>query len=213
MAMEDTVAMVHGELTRRLKRNRGRPTTHLIYTRCDRECPVTVSAALASSSSASASVSILNVNAAAAVAAAAAAAAAAASGENHPLNTPLSNARMAVTSAIVRPPGSPTSSVSPSQSHPTQPPTASTGPPSGRCCDSGRTIFTDPVTGQSICSCQYELLGGYQRLGGITPAALSMYSTPYAAAAAAAVASEGMAAYFPTLGAEQTPFYTSSVSL
>lgn len=31
MAMEDTVAMVHGELTRRLKRNRGRPTTHLIY--------------------------------------------------------------------------------------------------------------------------------------------------------------------------------------
>ncbi|KAK0180628.1 hypothetical protein PV327_002991 [Microctonus hyperodae] len=119
---------------------------------------------------------------------------------------------MAVTSAIVRPPGSPTSSVSPSQSHSTQPPTASTGPPSGRCCDSGRTIFTDPVTGQSICSCQYELLGGYQRLGGITPAALSMYSTPYAAAAAAAVASEGMAAYFPTLGAEQTPFYTSSAA-
>lgn len=38
-----------------------------------------------------------------------------------------------------------------------------------------------------------------------------MYSAPYAAAAAAA-ASEGMAAYFPSLGAEQAPFYTPTVS-
>jgi hypothetical protein len=38
-----------------------------------------------------------------------------------------------------------------------------------------------------------------------------MYSAPYAAAAAAA-ASEGMAAYFPGLGAEQAPFYTPTVS-
>ncbi|XP_034951182.1 iroquois-class homeodomain protein IRX-2 isoform X2 [Chelonus insularis] len=121
---------------------------------------------------------------------------------------------MAVTSAIIRPPGSPTTSVSPSQPH-APPATAGAGPPgSGRCCDTGRPIFTDPVTGQSICSCQYELLGaGYQRLGGIAPAALSMYSAPYAAAAAAAVASEGMAAaYFPTLGAEQTPFYSPTAA-
>jgi len=33
--------------------------------------------------------------------------------------------------------------------------------------------------------------------------ALSMYSAPYP---------EGMAAYFPALGADQAPFYTSTVS-
>lgn len=128
---------------------------------------------------------------------------------NHPLDVAgLSNARMAVTSAVVRPPGSPTTSVSPSQGHP--PPSAG-GPAAARCCDTGRPIFTDPLTGQTVCSCQYELLGSYQRLGGLPTAALSMYSAPYAAAAAAA-ASEGMAAYFPSLGAEQAPFYTPTVS-
>jgi len=128
---------------------------------------------------------------------------------NHPLDVAgLSNARMAVTSAVVRPPGSPTTSVSPSQGHP--PPSA--GGPAARCCDTGRPIFTDPLTGQTVCSCQYELLGGYQRLGALPTAALSMYSAPYAAAAAAA-ASEGMAAYFPSLGAEQAPFYTPTVSI
>lgn len=112
--------------------------------------------------------------------------------------------RMAVTSGVVvRPPGSPTASVSPSHA----PPSAG-----GRCCDTGRPIFTDPLTGQTVCSCQYELLGGYQRLGALPTAALSMYSAPYAAAAAAA-ASEGMAAYFPGLGADQAPFYTPTVSI
>ena len=127
----------------------------------------------------------------------------------HPLNNPsLQTARMAVTSAVVRPPGSPTTSVSPSQPHP--PPSAG-GPPGGRCCDTGRPIYTDPLTGNTVCSCQYDILGGYQRLGGIPTAALSMYSAPYAAAAAAA-ASEGMAAYFPGL-AEQGHFYTPTVSI
>lgn len=130
---------------------------------------------------------------------------------NHPLDVAnLSNARMAVTSAVIRPPGSPTTSVSPSQGHP--PPSAGGGPTAARCCETGRPIFTDPLTGQTVCSCQYELLGGYQRLGGLPTAALSMYSAPYAAAAAAA-ASEGITAYFPSLGAEQAPFYTPTVSL
>lgn len=77
-------------------------------------------------------------------------------------------------------------------------------PPQQRCCDTGRPLFTDPITGQSVCSCQYELLG-YQRLAGGVPGlpALSMYSAPYP---------EGMAAYFPALGADQAPFYTSTVS-
>lgn len=81
------------------------------------------------------------------------------------------------------------------------------GSPQGRCCDTGRPLFTDPLTGQTVCSCQYDLLS-YQRLAsaGVGPAglpALSMYSAPYA---------DGMAAYFPALGADQAPFYTPSVS-
>ncbi|KAK6627406.1 hypothetical protein RUM44_009883 [Polyplax serrata] len=81
------------------------------------------------------------------------------------------------------------------------------GSPQGRCCDTGRPLFTDPLTGQTVCSCQYDLLS-YQRLAsaGVGPAglpALSMYSAPYA---------DGMAAYFPALGADQAPFYTPSGS-
>ena len=157
-----------------------------------------MSASLASSSPSPASAPILSVSSASSLG----------SAVHHLNNTSLQNARMAVTSAVVRPPGSPTTSVSPSQPHP--PPSAG-GPPGGRCCDTGRPIYTDPLTGHTVCSCQYELLGGYQRLGGIPTAALSMYSAPYAAAAAAA-ASEGMAAYFPGL-AEQGPFYTPTVSI
>lgn len=171
---------------------------------CLLQCPVTVSSSLASSSASPPTVAILNAGGTSLVSSVAAG-----TTTNHPLDVAgLSQARMAVTSAIVRPSGSPTASVSPSQGHP--PPSAG-APAAARCCDTGRPIFTDPLTGQTVCSCQYELLGGYQRLGGLPTAALSMYSAPYAAAAAAA-ASEGMAAYFPSLGAEQAPFYTPTVS-
>ncbi|XP_015602028.1 iroquois-class homeodomain protein IRX-3 isoform X2 [Cephus cinctus] len=163
------------------------------------QCPVTASSSLASTSPSPASAPILSAGSVSSLGSAAG---------TTPLGTPLQSVRMAVTSAVVRPPGSPTTSVSPSQPHP--PPSAG-GPPGGRCCDTGRPIFTDPLTGQTVCSCQYELLGGYQRLGGLPTAALSMYSAPYAAAAAAA-ASEGMAAYFPALGAEQAPFYTPTAA-
>nr|CAI5825199.1 unnamed protein product [Callosobruchus analis] len=99
---------------------------------------------------------------------------------------------MAVTSSSAAPGGSP--------------PAGAAAAASQRCCDTGRPLFTDPLTGQTVCSCQYELLG-YQRLAGAagvpTLPALSMYSAPYP---------EGMAAYFPALGADQPPFYTSAVS-
>lgn len=177
------------------------------------QCPVTINSSLASSSGSPSSGVHLSAGSSSLVSAASGGGT-----TNHPLGVVgavpgggaggLSNARMAVTSAVVRPPGSPTASVSPSQGHP--PPTTA-GPTAARCCDTGRPIFTDPLTGQTVCSCQYELLGGYQRLGALPTAALSMYSAPYAAAAAAA-ASEGMAAYFPSLGAEQAPFYTPTVS-
>ncbi|XP_075228930.1 iroquois-class homeodomain protein mirror [Lycorma delicatula] len=107
------------------------------------------------------------------------------------------------TSQSNAPPGSPPSSRPPGSPASPSPP----GPPPapGRCCDTGRPLFTDPLTGQSVCSCQYDLLG-YQRLaqGAATLPGLSMYSAPYP---------EGMAAYFPALGADQPPFYTSPAGL
>ncbi|OWR42767.1 putative iroquois-class homeodomain protein irx [Danaus plexippus plexippus] len=78
-------------------------------------------------------------------------------------------------------------------------------PAAARCCDTGRPIFQDPITGQTVCSCQYEFLN-YQRLASGVP--LSMYSAPYPDAAAAA----GMAAYFPALAADQPPFYTNTAA-
>ncbi|XP_061400973.1 homeobox protein araucan [Musca vetustissima] len=79
----------------------------------------------------------------------------------------------------------------------------SAGPGSGnRCCDTGRTIYTDPVSGQTICSCQYDILN-YQRLaaaGGLVagPGGVPMGVYP-----------EGMSAYLSGMGAEQPPFYAN----
>uniref|UniRef100_A0A182JV64 Uncharacterized protein n=1 Tax=Anopheles christyi TaxID=43041 RepID=A0A182JV64_9DIPT len=83
------------------------------------------------------------------------------------------------------------------------------GSSGGRCCDTGRPIFTDPISGQTVCSCQYDLIS-YQRLasagiagpGGVP---LSMYSAPYSP--------ETMAAYFPAIGADQAPFYANPANL
>lgn len=108
---------------------------------------------------------------------------------------------MAVTTTTV-PPGA--RSTSPCSATSGGPPTSGSG--SGRCCDTGRPIFTDPISGQTVCSCQYDLIN-YQRLasagiatgpGGVP---LSMYSAPYSP--------ETMAAYFPAIGADQAPFYAN----
>ncbi|XP_039286002.1 homeobox protein araucan isoform X2 [Nilaparvata lugens] len=104
----------------------------------------------------------------------------------------------------IRPPPSSPGSPSPPSGGPPLPPTPGGGGPP-RCCDTGRPLF-DPLTGQTICSCQYDLLG-YQRLAASSAAALpglGMYSAPY---------HEGMAAYLPGLGAEQSPFYASPAGL
>ncbi|XP_013772470.2 homeobox protein caupolican-like [Limulus polyphemus] len=56
------------------------------------------------------------------------------------------------------------------------------------CCESGRPVLTDPLTGQTLCSCQYDAqLLSYQRLAA-TGLPLNIYGT---AAAAAAVAYGG----------------------
>lgn len=132
---------------------------------------------------------------------------------SHSVSSASNTSNMAVSSTVVPPP--PGSAGSPHSTHSTHPSNGAPGPPpgppnstngpGGRCCDSGRPIFTDPMTGQSVCSCQYDLLG-YGRLAaaGIgIPAALSMYSAPYP---------EGMTPYFPALGADQAPFYSPGVS-
>lgn len=79
---------------------------------------------------------------------------------------------------------------------------ASGPPPANRCCDSGRPLFTDPTTGQTICSCQHEQMLNYQRIaqaslmgpGGMP---LSMYNS--------AAYADGLpaAAYMPGVGPEQ----------
>lgn len=113
-----------------------------------------------------------------------------------PSSPPAAPVAMAVTTTV--PPGA----------RSTSPCSATSGPPtsgSGRCCDTGRPIFTDPISGQTVCSCQYDLIN-YQRLasagiGGPGGVPLSMYSAPYSP--------ETMAAYFPAIGADQAPFYAN----
>lgn len=118
-------------------------------------------------------------------------------------------------------------------------PTSANGPPSGTapptsqqsspgahpagCCESGRPILADPLTGQTVCSCQYDAaqLLGYQSLAAATsnlPPGLraSMYAAtaPYPSAAAAAVAAQAAVAegaYLP-ITADQSAFYPPSVS-
>ncbi|CAB3363802.1 Hypothetical predicted protein [Cloeon dipterum] len=91
----------------------------------------------------------------------------------------------------------------PAGSPPVVAPVPSAAAAPGRCCDSGRPLYTDPITGQSVCTCQYDPqthLLNYQRLA-TAGLPLSMYSAPYG---------EQMAAYFPSLGAaDQPPFYAA----
>ncbi|XP_037907314.1 homeobox protein caupolican isoform X2 [Hermetia illucens] len=101
---------------------------------------------------------------------------------------------MAVTSTV--PPGARSAS----------PCTAPYGQPNSRCCDNGRTIFTDPVTGQTLCSCQYDLLN-YPRLAGAGIVAAGPGAVPLG------VYSEGISAYLSGIGAEQPPFYTNAAGL
>lgn len=50
----------------------------------------------------------------------------------------------------------------------------------GSCCENGRPIMTDPVSGQTVCSCQYDsarlALSSYSRL---PAASVGVYGSPY----------------------------------
>ncbi|SPP85058.1 iroquois-class homeodomain protein IRX-4 [Drosophila guanche] len=78
-----------------------------------------------------------------------------------------------------------------------QPPPASANP--NRCCDTGRTIYTDPVSGQTICSCQYDMLN-YQRLAAAGGVPLGVYP-------------EGMSAYLSGIAGDQPPFYANPAGI
>ncbi|KAL7732105.1 hypothetical protein ACLKA6_010236 [Drosophila palustris] len=83
---------------------------------------------------------------------------------------------------------------------------ASGNPNPNRCCDTGRTIYTDPVSGQTICSCQYDMLN-YQRLaaaGGLVPGPGGVPLGVYP---------EGMSAYLSGIAGDQPPFYANPAGI
>lgn len=87
----------------------------------------------------------------------------------------------------------------------TTPVGGSTGP---SCCENGRPMMTDPVTGQTVCSCQYDsaarlALGAYPRLG---PSATSYSSYPTPTPSAT---DQGP---YPSIGMDSSAFYSPLVS-
>lgn len=83
-------------------------------------------------------------------------------------------------------------------------------PPPNRCCDSGRPLFTDPTTGQTICSCQHEQMLNYQRIAQASLIGPGGMPLPIYNSAAYA---EGLpAAYIPSVGPEQSHFYPNLVN-
>uniref|UniRef100_A0A1I8Q4P9 Uncharacterized protein n=1 Tax=Stomoxys calcitrans TaxID=35570 RepID=A0A1I8Q4P9_STOCA len=81
------------------------------------------------------------------------------------------------------------------------------------CCDNGRPLVTDPVTGQAMCPCQYDAASNSSRLSSLGPYSRLTAATP--------VAGVGMSVFgstypsndqnpYPSIAVETaTPFYTS----
>ncbi|XP_014098732.3 homeobox protein caupolican [Bactrocera oleae] len=74
------------------------------------------------------------------------------------------------------------------------------------CCENGRPIITDPVSGQTVCSCQYDsarlALSGYTRMPGAGASAgvgVGVYGTPYPS-------SEQNP--YPSIGVDSSAFYS-----
>ena len=75
------------------------------------------------------------------------------------------------------------------------------------CCENGRPIMTDPVSGQTVCSCQYDsarlaALSSYPRLAS-TGVGVGVYGTPYP--------STDQNPY-PSIGVDSSAFYSPLVS-
>ncbi|XP_011195988.2 homeobox protein caupolican [Zeugodacus cucurbitae] len=74
------------------------------------------------------------------------------------------------------------------------------------CCENGRPIITDPVSGQTVCSCQYDsarlALSSYTRMPGAGASAgvgVGVYGTPYP--------SSDQNPY-PSIGVDSSAFYS-----
>lgn len=87
-------------------------------------------------------------------------------------------------------------------------PVGSTAGPGTACCENGRPMMTDPVTGQTVCSCQYDsaarlALGAYPRLAP-TATSYSSYPTPTPSATDQTP--------YPSIGMDSSAFYSPLVS-
>ena len=97
----------------------------------------------------------------------------------------------------------------PSSTHPSAPTPTSEKP----CCESGRLLLSNPITGQKVCSCQYDAhLLNYQRLAASTGIPLGIYNPAAAAAVYGAAAAAGEPGFIPGLGPEQcqSAFYSTA---
>ncbi|KAG7187628.1 hypothetical protein KM043_016689 [Ampulex compressa] len=79
-----------------------------------------------------------------------------------------------------------------------------TGAAGPGCCENGRPMMTDPVTGQTVCSCQYDsaarlALGAYPRLAP-TATSYSSYPTP-----TPSTTDQGP---YPSIGMDSSAFYS-----
>ncbi|KAM8708798.1 hypothetical protein ACLKA7_015724 [Drosophila subpalustris] len=70
------------------------------------------------------------------------------------------------------------------------------------CCENGRPIITDPVSGQTVCSCQYDsarlTLGGYSRMA-LPSAGVGVYGGPYPS---------NEQNPYPSIGVDNSAFYS-----
>lgn len=82
-------------------------------------------------------------------------------------------------------------------------------PSRGSCCENGRPIITDPVSGQTVCSCQYDparlAIGGYSRMalpsGGV---GVGVYGGPYPS---------NEQNPYPSIGVDNSAFYAPLVRI
>nr|CAD7572692.1 unnamed protein product [Timema californicum] len=84
-------------------------------------------------------------------------------------------------------------------------PGGGSAPSATSCCENGRPIMTDPVSGQTVCSCQYDsarlALSSYPRL---STSGVGVYGTPYP--------STDQNPY-PSIGVDSSAFYSPLVEL
>nr|XP_029728929.1 homeobox protein araucan-like isoform X2 [Aedes albopictus] len=82
--------------------------------------------------------------------------------------------------------------------------TSNNAPPATSCCENGRPIMTDPVSGQTVCSCQYDsarlALSSYSR---IPTGSVGVYGTPYPSTEQNP---------YPSIGVDSSAFYSPLVS-